>query len=210
MSPWRLDHQPLTRERRGGAARVAARAFEDDPFYRFLCPTPTHRGRALVRLMGAALAHPGPGGRCTRALGDDGAPVGVALWFTTGAFPPPLGAQLAQLPGALSAFARRPRALLQANAYVATTARAHPKEPHWYLSLLAVDPPRQRRGVGSLLVEEALAHVDEQGVGAYLETQNEGNLAYYQRFGFAWRETLRPLASGPPLYSMWRDPRRSS
>ena len=88
--------------------------------------------------------------------------------------------------------------------YLRTLRKVHPKEPHWYLILLAVDPPWQRRGAGSMLVEHGLAFADAAGVGAYLETQKEENLAYYRRFGFELVDTLRPLPGGLPYYTMWR------
>jgi GNAT superfamily N-acetyltransferase len=206
---FRLDDTPLTRAERTAVARVASRAFVDDPFYRYLCPDDAQRARALVHLVRAAVAHPGPRARGARVRGDDGAIVAASLWIPTGGFPPPVGSQLAQLPGALAAFARRPRALLRANAYVATTLRAHPKEPHWYLSMLVVDPPWQRHGLGTLLMDSALATVDAEGVGAYLETQREENLAYYGRFGFVPGPTLTPRSDAPPLFSMWREPRET-
>ena len=48
--------------------------------------------------------------------------------------------------------------------------RRHPHEPHYYLSMLGVDPPAQRHGMGSALLGPMLARCDEEGVGAYLET----------------------------------------
>jgi predicted N-acetyltransferase YhbS len=70
--------------------------------------------------------------------------------------------------------------------------------------LLAVDPSSQRHGVGTMLVEHGLTLADREGVGAYLETQEEENLAYYRRFGFELTQTLNPVAGGPPYYTMWR------
>ena len=66
----------------------------------------------------------------------------------------------------------------------AEVERSHPKEPHWYLSLLVVDPDWQRRGFGSRLIRPGLAAADEEGLPCYLETQKEANLAWYARFGF--------------------------
>lgn len=208
MTPtFRLDDTPLARVERTAVARVASRAFLEDPFYRYLCPDDAERSRALVHLVRAALAHPGPRALGARVRDQDGAIVAASLWLTTGGFPPPVGSQLAQLPGALAAFTRRPRSLLRANAYAAATHRAHPKEPHWYLAMLVVDPACQRHGLGTLLMDSALPAIDAEGVGAYLETQKVANLAYYGRFGFVEGQTLTPRPDAPPLFSMWRGPR---
>lgn len=63
-------------------------------------------------------------------------------------------------------------------------ARYHPTEPHWYLSMIGVDPSRQGNGVGSSLMKEALAVVDRDGVIAYLESSNPKNISLYERHGF--------------------------
>jgi predicted N-acetyltransferase YhbS len=73
--------------------------------------------------------------------------------------------------------------------------------------LLAVEPTMQRSGVGSMLMEEGLAQIDAEHVGAYLETQKIDNHAYYRRFGFELRDTLHPIPDGPPYYTMWRPAR---
>jgi predicted N-acetyltransferase YhbS len=81
---------------------------------------------------------------------------------------------------------------------------AHPKEPLWYLMLLAVDPSIQRQGVGALLQRDMLSSADDQGLGCYLETQKPDNLAYYGRFGYTLQRELAPVRGGPPLYLMRR------
>ena len=85
--------------------------------------------------------------------------------------------------------------------------KVHPKDPHWYLLLLVADPRRSDVGVGTLLMEDGLARLDAERVGSYLETQKEDNLAYYRRFGYELRDTVNPVAGGPPYYTMWRAPR---
>jgi hypothetical protein len=58
-----------------------------------------------------------------------------------------------------------------------------------------------------MLLEQALADVDAEGVGTYLETPRDDNVAYYRRFGYELVETLHPIEGGPPYYTMWRPPR---
>ncbi len=91
-------------------------------------------------------------------------------------------------------------------AYARATEPLHPKEPHWYLSILMADPAIQGRGVGTALMDEALEVIDSEGVGAYLETNNESNVDYYAKFGFRVRSTLRPVPDAPPRYTLWRGP----
>jgi ribosomal protein S18 acetylase RimI-like enzyme len=78
----------------------------------------------------------------------------------------------------------------------------HILEPHWYLGTLGVDPLAQRRGVGSALLGAWLTGVDRGPLPAYLETDRESNLAFYERFGFRVREQTRIL--GIPLWCMQR------
>ena len=60
----------------------------------------------------------------------------------------------------------------------------HPKEPHWYLPLIAADPARQGQGLGTALMEAAMARIDAVGLPAYLESSNPRNIPLYERFGF--------------------------
>ena len=57
-------------------------------------------------------------------------------------------------------------------------------EPHYYLFVLGVDPPRQGRGHGARLLEPVLARCDSERRAAYLETARAENLPFYERQGF--------------------------
>jgi ribosomal protein S18 acetylase RimI-like enzyme len=114
--------------------------------------------------------------------------------------------QLAGVPGTLRALYRRPAALRDGGRYLEAIAKAHPKDPHWYLYLLVADPDFQRRGIGKMLLDDKLPLVDEAHVGAYLETQKTDNIAYYRRFGFDLVREVAPVPGGPPIYTMWRPP----
>lgn len=56
--------------------------------------------------------------------------------------------------------------------------------PHYYLFMLGVCPASQGKGIGGLLLADMLRRVDHEGMSAYLETQNERNVGFYQKFGF--------------------------
>lgn len=57
-------------------------------------------------------------------------------------------------------------------------------DPHWFLSILAVDPKHQRKGHASALVGSMLARLDADHVPCYAETTERGLLAFYERLGF--------------------------
>jgi ribosomal protein S18 acetylase RimI-like enzyme len=62
--------------------------------------------------------------------------------------------------------------------------RYHPREPHWYLPLIGVDPACQGRGCGAALMRHALSRCDRDGAPAYLESTNPRNRPLYERHGF--------------------------
>lgn len=203
----RIDHRPVTAPLINECAAVAARSFYTDPFFVHLGPPALLRYRGLALFFRANLRHLGRHGRISTIRTSNDHIVGVAGWITTDGYPQSIYHQVASAPGTLRALYRRPRALIDGQRYLNAMAREHIKEPHWYLFLLVADPEIQRQGIGTALLTEALAHVDREGVAAYLETQKEDNLAYYRRFGFELVGQLAPTPSGPPLYCMRRAPR---
>ena len=52
-----------------------------------------------------------------------------------------------------------------------------------------------------------LITLDTTGVPAYLETSTEGNVAWYRHHGFEVQREVRPAPAGPPVWTMWREPR---
>jgi ribosomal protein S18 acetylase RimI-like enzyme len=200
----RLDDAPLSDRDRQAAAGVATRAFLDDGYFSYLLPGARFRARALPILFNGQIAHLGRYGRIAVVRDDGDRIVGVAVWLTTGGFPLSIGVQIAQVPSSLRALYRHPHSLKLGGVYLRELLNVHPKEPHWYLMLLAVEPTMQRSGVGTMLMDDGIARIDAEHVGAYLETQKADNHAYYRRFGFELRETLHPMPGGPPYYTMWR------
>ncbi|MFP6661543.1 MAG: GNAT family N-acetyltransferase [Myxococcota bacterium] len=81
----------------------------------------------------------------------------------------------------------------------------HPEGPHWYLSLLGVEPSLQARGLGSELLRHWLSQVDREPAVIYLETDVESNCVFYEREGFAVENEIQLL--GVPLWCMARPAR---
>ncbi len=85
--------------------------------------------------------------------------------------------------------------------------RHHPDDvPHWYLNYLGTHPDHQGHGIGSALIEPVTERCDTEGLGAFLESSKESNIAFYARHGFEVTERL-DLPGGPPMWLMWRDPK---
>lgn len=82
----------------------------------------------------------------------------------------------------------------------------HPKEPHWYLPMIGVDPSRQGNGVGSSLMKHALEACDRDHKLAYLESSNPRNISLYERHGF---EVIGEIQAGssPMMRPMLRKAR---
>lgn len=82
----------------------------------------------------------------------------------------------------------------------------HPKDDCWYLTMIAVDPARQGQGLGSLLMKEAVARCDDQGLPAFLESSNPQNISLYERHGFEVMGTIQ-IDDSPIITPMIRSPR---
>ena len=91
-------------------------------------------------------------------------------------------------------------------AVIEQMASHHPREPHWYLPLIGVDPIQQGKGLGSALMRHALSRCDREKKLAYLESSSAKNIPLYEREGF---ERIGTIQAGewPPLYPMVRTPR---
>jgi ribosomal protein S18 acetylase RimI-like enzyme len=82
----------------------------------------------------------------------------------------------------------------------------HPREAHWHLPLIGVDPAHQGKGIGSALLSHSLDVCDRQKVSAYLEAKSPRNVALYQRHGFEAVGTIR-AGDSPEIVPMLRKTR---
>ena len=176
-------------------AAPLARAFYDDPVTVWANPSERTRVRRTERFflgrMRALLPHE------LSYVADDAR--GAAIWSPPDAWQMGLRELIHDLPAFLSW--RTPMVLRGMH----EVERRHPKEPHYYLAILGVDPPAQGDGLGSALLQPMLRRCDGDGMGAYLETATERNVRFYSRHGFRVTDEVK-LPDGPSMWLMWRDP----
>lgn len=181
-------------------AAVLARAFADDPVWRWMFPRRPERMAAMFALL-LHRAHL-PNG-VSELAEQDGRIQAGALWDPPGRWRVPVATQLRQLPGLLRVLGTRTYAVLRG---LGELERAHPIEPHWYLAILGTDPSAQGRGFGSALLRSRLSRCDDRRFPAYLESSKETNVPYYERFGFRVTGEIHMPGGGPRLWPMWRNP----
>jgi GNAT superfamily N-acetyltransferase len=195
-----MELQPLHPDEAGEAGAVLARAFADDPLWGYLFGP---RRERIIRIACAGIVRDcARHGRVDTVRDGGGRIAGVAAWLPPGAFPLGPWRELAGLPAWLRIVALRPRSAPAAVRSVVALDRAHPPEPHWFLSLLGVEPSWQGRGAGSRL----LAPVLEQAELAHLDTSKPENLSWYRRFGFEVERELRVAPGAPPSWALRYEP----
>jgi ribosomal protein S18 acetylase RimI-like enzyme len=173
----------------GAMAATLARAFADDPFYRYLAGDAAERNDRMragwVGLLRHASDHLG-----TTYTTDDH--VGVALWHPPGYHGPSFLGSLRLLPSVrrLAGGYGRLREVSRAVSALEERRRDHAAGPHYYLSALGVAPGRQGEGIGTALVGPVLERAAAERVPAYLETATARNVLLYERLGFIVVEEL--------------------
>jgi GNAT superfamily N-acetyltransferase len=178
--------------------RSLARAFADDPVWRWLVPN----DRRWVRGVPWVFRY-----TAREHLADDDVWVtpavsAAAIWAPPGHRPSPIREALVA-PAMATVFRTRSLAGMRLEAAMRA---GRPPEPHWYLAVLGTDPTHQGRGHGSAVLRPVLERCDADGIGAYLESSKASNIPFYERHGFRVLDELRPIDAMPPLFRMWREP----
>ena len=63
-------------------------------------------------------------------------------------------------------------------------ARRDPKDPHWHVGPVAIEPGFQRKGFGTALMTALCARIDKFPAMAYLETDRRETVPFFTRFAF--------------------------
>jgi GNAT superfamily N-acetyltransferase len=197
-------------------AALLSKAMDDDPAYRFLFPREGDRPAGLQDFFARHLRTHLPY-RCTYVgvMGPavvatvtmrppGGVPISVWTMIRRGLFPFALahGHRAVQ------------RMLTLKSTYDAIEARLARGEPHWLVHMMAVDPSRQGKGLGSHLLDRVLettvgTRAADGAPPAVLTTHKQRNVVFYQRAGFAVDGVEDVSLRGDPSYSAWSMRRRA-
>jgi ribosomal protein S18 acetylase RimI-like enzyme len=196
---------PLIAHQHRQAADVLAKAFFEDPFFTFSIPDDTRRKRILPWLFGKTIRYGQSYGQVYTTSDLEG----VALWL--GPQKPGLTWMGTLLSGLFLLPLKLSRQELGRSLRLAKSAdNLHAKSisgPHWYLLGLGVEPKRQSQGVGSALLQIVLAQADRQSQACYLDTNNEANLSFYERFGFRLAGIAQSILGSPNTWGLLRQPK---
>jgi GNAT superfamily N-acetyltransferase len=181
------------------AAALLARAFAQQPLMSFLLGPGRRRERRLI--FGAVCRDAWRAG-CVEAVRHEGALAAVAVWLPPGAHPVPPRREARMLPAWLAVATLHPRAVPRLLRVPPVLDTLHPREPHWFLSLLGTEPAMWGRGLGAALVEHGLARARRAGVPVHLDTDSARNVAWYRRFGFEVTGEVRVMPEAPESWGM--------
>ena len=191
----------LERNRLGEASDVLARAFADDPAWRWLFPDAERRRRILPWLFRVGFDV-----TAADVWATAGDIRGAARWLPPGRPPMRFGPTLRalittpfRLGSATGPYLAYGRAVEAMRAEVMQGS-------HWYLAGIGVDPPAQRQGIGAALLQPGLEAAAEAGLPAVLLTNAAANLSFYERHGFEVVREGETPQDGPHAWAMVKWP----
>ena len=198
-----MEVVPTTRQSSHQAARVLARAFVDDPVTMacFRNYSSARRISALMVDFSAELL------LCIRRgypiqMNDNGNVIAAAVIYPPGAYPlPVLDQWLLLIKSILGNGFYDLRPWMR---WLEEVDRVHPKEAHYYLEYIGVEPELQGKAIGSAILRHLVNKADEEQVGCYLENANLRNVQFYQQVGF--QIMSEKVIIGVPAWFMWRPP----
>lgn len=166
------------------ASGVMARAFQDDPAWKYLIPDAAKRSRLLPSFFSIVVRYSLLYGEVYTTTSLEG----VACWLPPGNTTPrfnrlvQLGIRHASLGFELGWTGFRRYALMEA--YDSTVHKQSAPGKHWYLWALGVDSAYQGRGIGGMLIQPVLLRSSADKLPCYLETSTEKNVSFYRKHGF--------------------------
>jgi ribosomal protein S18 acetylase RimI-like enzyme len=189
------------------ACAAAVSALQHDPFYASIiaqfAADDVRRRSALAAYFDYSIRQ---GARIGRVVHLEEADIGVAVWL----LPQSDDVQERERSGK-RAYLRRVlgeggcEGYERIVAYMSARAGAVVGKESWYLSIVAVAPRAQGRGLGARLLAPTLAEADAAMAVCYLETFNPRSLHFYERLGFVTRAEFEEPATRAQYTIMVRD-----
>ena len=197
----------LTLDEMPQAGALLGRAMRDNPLHvRAVGPDPARREAVFSGIFGVLLATLHAKGTVLGAF-QDGKLAGVCALVPPGRCQP-RGREKLRLIRAVMAHASL-GATLNALRWLGAWASHDPHDqPHWHLGPVGVERELQGRGIGGALLGAFCERVDAQDGMAYLETDREANLPFYEKFTF--KTVAQAKVIGVPNWFMQRPARRDA
>ena len=196
---------PLSEEQIEPAGALLARAFHNNPLVIHMSPDEEERGRSSPAFFSAFVRY---GYLAGEVSATEGTLDGVAVWLPPDAveMDPDLMDQagISALPSTVGAeaFGR----MMTVFGHLDTLRRRDVTVPHWYLTLIGVEPERQGQGIAGSLLRPMLARADAERLPCYLETADPANVPFYLKKGFEIVvEEVEPK-SGVEIWTFMRQP----
>ncbi len=165
------------------ASNLIARALYDYPLFRYLISDPEQRRKRLPVLTGYLV-------RVGMLYGEvyTTSPnlEGVAVWL-----PPKTNVSIFQLlfrVGVITCpfkLGIKPfQGIWNYMQHIEAVEKRNAIDNRWYLQVISVDSPYQKQSYGRSLIEPMLARFSQQNLPCCLDTEEEHNVIYYERYGF--------------------------
>ena len=193
---------PLTADHVDEATAIYSAAFLNDPMFVYLLPDKSKRKKSVKVLFKATVKYSIKYDEC---YGISSPIEGVAIWNRP-------GKRRISILGVIRSgflkiiFTPFIFTIIKSLRLFLKTEKIHKKyatNPHFYLSLLAVYPNSQGKGLAGKLLRPILKKSDKMNVGVYIETANPKNLPIYEHFGFQVMEELQ-IQNGLRVWALYR------
>lgn len=174
------------------AAEILSQSFFYDPLFQYFFPDEATRQRLAFYTFRFIVSH-----ACKKgfAFQTSSASEGVAVWLPSAQINRNLIDQLRF--GAMGMFLKQDKCSINRQIKASDHMKfLHCKlqtVPHLYLSTIGITDVHRGKGFASKLLRPMLKKADKASLSCYLDTHNECNIGYYQRFGFeVARESVIP------------------
>ena len=133
------------------------RAFEDDPPFVWMLPDARTRQARTGRFFGTVMRTEALAYGAVEVATVAGVIVGGTVWYPPGRW----SRRACSCGRCRASFARSAVGLVPAGSLEQALVRAHPRDRHWYLFAIGVDPVHQGSGVAGALLRSRLARCDQ-------------------------------------------------